>query len=224
MKKLVLIIFLFATTTSIGQSASEPDAKQLELAYTEICKTNKIYVFGYDFTRFKLIDVSRAGKDEKMKVVISEIIQKMNKRNLEKQFADWFNKDSVVFAQESVNKMNETIIPSKTIGTEFEYNPNKIPFDSLSPMIKRYQTGEMQGMGFVQIVECFFKENKEVTVWYVFFDIKSKRIIDSIKIKSDNAGGIANLSEYWTRGLQSNLEFYAKDYYLDVRKVCRKIK
>jgi hypothetical protein len=181
-----------------------------------------VYFFGYDFTDFRLIEAKRIGKDEKIKLFVNEVIELMNSKRDEKVFAGYLKKDTVVFSQSVVNTLNSAIKKENIIGSDIELVRHKIPKDSLQAMINRYDTKTLAGIGFVEIMECFYKPKKETSIWYVFFDIQSKKILDSYEGFNKDADSYHGLAEYWVVGVSTSMSFYFHDHYAKIRKAYKK--
>lgn len=211
MKKFTILIFCIITTSSFSQNYTSDD----------ICKTNKVYFFGYDFTNFKLMD-PKIVKDENMKRVVFEIIDIMNYKRDAINYSKLLKKDSVIFVQKIVNDLNAKTNQQDLIGSEIDFRPYSIPKDSLQNMVNRYDTKGMTGIGLVQIIECFYKRKKETTIWFVFFDIASKKILDSYETTNQYADSYHGLAAYWAVGVNYGLKAYLPEHYLKMRKACKK--
>lgn len=208
----LIAICIFITSISKAQTFS----------YADIFTAKKVYFYGYDFTNFKLIEAKRIGKDEKMKSFIFDLIQIMNVKRDEKVFAGYMKKDTVIFSQDIVNTLNTKINKENIIGSQIDVNRHKIPKDSLQLMINKYDTKGLSGIGFVEIIECFYKPKKETSIWYVFFDISSKKILDTYEGFNRDADSYHGLAEYWSVGVATSMGFYFNDHYKKVRKVSLK--
>lgn len=187
--------------------------------FDDIFKTNKVYDFGYDFTRAKVIESSDFGDDQ---AFIFGIIQFMNKTRDEKEYAKFFKKDTVISAQKIVNKLNSEIPKNKIKGAGWEMLDISIPKDSLQEIINAYDTKSMAGIGFVQIIESLYKPKKQTKVWFVFFDISSKKILDTFENTNKDADSWHGYSEYWSVGLRSAMGFFLSDHYHKARKDFKK--
>lgn len=213
MKTIKLVAF-FALLTLYTKSQT--------YSYGDIFNSNKVYFFGYDFTNFKLIEAKRIGKDEKMKSFIFEVIQLMNVKRDERVFAGYMKKDTVIFSQNIVNVLNQQKNKESIIGSEIDVTRHKIPKDSLQGMLNKYDTKGMSGIGFVEIMECFYKPKKETSIWYVFFDISSKKLLDCYEGFNKDADSYHGLAEYWVVGVATSMGFYFNDHYKKVKKVYHK--
>jgi hypothetical protein len=181
----------------------------------DIFKTDEIYFFGYDFTNFKLIDPGKIDNGESMKTFIFDLISKMNVERMDQiKCAYFFKKDTVIYFQKSVNTLNEKTNWRNLLGTE----KHSIPENSLQGMVNKYNTEGKSGIGLVEIMECFYKPKKQTTIWYVFFDMSSKKIIDTYETSNPDADSWHGLSEYWAVGVHSGFGFFLSDHYRKLQK------
>lgn len=187
--------------------------------YDDIFKTNKIYFYGYDFTDFKVIEDKEIGNEH---TFIFGVIQFMNDNRKEKLFEKILKKDTVIFDQNTVNDLNSKIPKYTIIASGKDILGHSITKDSLQNIVNRYNTNGKTGIGFVQIVECFYKPKKRTSVWFVFFDISSKKILDAYENINPDADSWHGFSEYWSVGLSSAIGLYVSDHYLQKRKAYNK--
>ena len=184
-------------------------------SYDDIFKSNKIYFFGYDFTKAKVMESKNIGNDQ---AFIFGIIQFMNETRKEKDFQKFFKKDSVVFFQNIVNQLNSKMPKDHIIATGIDILNPTISKDSLQEIINKYDTKELSGIGFVQIVETLNKSKKQTKQWFVLFDIRSKKILDLFENSNRDADSWHGYSEYWSVGLRIGMDFYIADHYSKIRK------
>ena len=85
-------------------------------------------------------------------------------------------------------------------------------------MVNRYNTEGKSGIGLVQIIECFYRPKKEASVWYVFFDIATKKILDAKEMFNNDADSYHGLAIYWCVGLSCELGQYRSKYYMKEHK------
>lgn len=203
MKQTLLIFLLLITLNILAQDAT----------MKEVYKTNKVYYYGYDFTHFKLVEPKRIDEGNAIKNVMYEWIGFWNEKLTERNYRNFLKKDTVIFIQEPVNSLNTKINPEKIIAKEFDaFKPHSIPKDSLQSIVNNYPIKETNGIGFVSIIECFYRDKKETSVWFVFFDINTKNIIDAFEVKSYDADGYG-LVKYWGVGYVYAINKYSAKYY-----------
>ena len=88
---------------------------------------------------------------------------------------------------------------------------NYIKADSLQQFIDRYNLTETDGIGLVMIVECFHKTTKRTSGYFVWFDISTKKIINSDYVDQKEADGYGMVN-YWAISLGGVTSNYAADY------------
>ena len=209
-KKLFFVLFLLPSLFSFSQDKT----------FNDVLNAKKVYFYGYDFTHFKLIEPKRNGQDAEMKGFIFELIQMLNDKNKEKEFERYIQKDTVIFAQETVNDLNTKIKQENILNAFIKPTFSK---DTLQNIINQYDTKGKTGIGFVEVMECFYKQKKETSIWYVFFDIATKQIIDAYETTNDDADSYHGLAAYWAVGVHSGMGSYrAKHYYPALKDLKKK--
>lgn len=108
-----------------------------------------------------------------------------------------FYKKSVYYDLRSVESINSTIDTNDLI----TLNSNVISSNELPGMISLYTKGnKKEGLGLSFIIESFDKPNAQASLWVVFFDIESKKILLSKHCVGKPAGfGIRN---YWAGAIR----------------------
>ncbi len=200
------ILFIFLLSSSLNFLAQENTIQ-------DIYETNKVYYYGYDFTHFKLVEPKRIEEGKAIKNVIYEWIGYWNEKLTERNYRNFLKKDTVVFTQDAVNSLNTKINAENIVAKEFDaFKPHIILKDSLQSIVNQYQIKETNGIGFVSIMECFYRDKKETSVWFVFFDIKTKNILDAFEVKDYDADGYG-LIKYWGVGYAYAINKYSAKYY-----------
>lgn len=208
-KKLFFVLFLSSSLFSFSQDKT----------FDDVLRANKVYFYGYDFTHFKFVEPKRIGQDAQMKGFIFELIQLNNDNHQEKDFASYLRKDTVVFTQETVNALNTKIKPESILDAFMKHSISK---DSLQSIVNQYDTQGKTGIGFVEIIECFYRQKKETSIWYVFFDISTKKIIDAFETTNPDADSYHGLAAYWGVGMNSGMGFYRSKHYIPASKEFKK--
>lgn len=207
-----IYFFIFLITLSVV-------SKSQNYTFDDIFRANKMYFFGYDFTRCKVVESNSIGNEQSF---IYGIIQFMNDNRNEKVYKRHFKKDTVFFVQNTVNLLNSKIPKDYLITVSMNNIEGGIPKDSLQEMINKYETKGMSGIGFVQIIESFYKPKKRTKLWFVFFDIESKIILDAFEATNKDADSWHGYSEYWSVGLNSGMGFFLGNHYYKERKAFKK--
>ena len=177
-------------------------------AEQKVFLSDKIVFFGYDFSQFKLAEIKRLHEPNQKKY-IPDWIDFLNQRRNEESYEKRLRKDKVIFdfdyTLESMRNYNESemIVISKHI-------LNK---DSLQSIIDSvWSKKHTYGVGFIVVVECFEKQTKKASAYFVFFDILSKKIlmVDYYARKGADGYGMAN---FWGTGMSEIITHYLADVY-----------
>jgi hypothetical protein len=212
----LLFAFLIITNVTNGQNYTRED----------IYTTNKVYFYGYDFSSYKLIDDNKPRSEQEF---IFSIIQIMNEHRPVGYYAEMLRKDTVIFDQTTVNTLNSKFQATSSKAPLLDMSGNinngilneaqsSISIDSLQNIVNKYNTNGKSGIGFVQVVECFYKPKKRSSMWFIFFDISSKKILDTFENTNPDADSWKGLATYWSVGLGSGMGFFLSDHYLKDRK------
>ena len=181
--------------------------------YEDIFKERSIYVFGYDFSRFKFVEPKRSDQGKEIKENIYGWVGWMNEHYTTKTFKGWFRKDTAIFSFNAINKINQEINPASIVAQEFESRQRYVlPKESLQEMVNKYELTEKEGLGFVCIIESFYKPKNEVSAYFVFFDIATKQILDATRFVNRDADGYG-LVRYWGTGLGITFKEYFSNVY-----------
>jgi hypothetical protein len=190
------VIFLFCLTSIHAQDASA------------ISSANEIVWYGLDFSKAKFV----GNVGSKMDVIKNKHMQSWNhlvasepdnfplKKELDKEIfydlrpVNEANAKTDVTAMESFNK----------VSTDFENS-------KLAEMVSSYSAGEKtSGVGLVFIVTCLDKLEENSTVYAVFFDIASHKILASKKFTGEvNGVGFRN---YWAGSWKNIIKKMDKKY------------
>ena len=203
--KLKIKIIAFCIISSSFKIFSQAQNTRIE-AFTK----NNLYFYGYDFSRCKLVEAKRIDKGNEIKIAFLDIINIMNTHFPEERYKKILKKDTLIFSQTAVNKLNAKIKAENTVDP---ITKNIIPKDSLQTIINQYEIKETIGIGLVQIMECLYRPKKEVSIWYVLFDINTRKILDAKEMFNYDSDSYHGLSTYWGVGIGAQLGFYKK-YYL----------
>jgi hypothetical protein len=170
--------------------------------------SEKVVFFGYDFSHFKLAEIKRLHEPNQKKY-IPDWIDFLNQRRDERSYEKRLQKYEVVFdfdyTLESMRKYDESemIVISKHI----------LHRESLQTIIDSvWSKKHTYGIGFITIVECFEKQSKTASAYFVFFDILSKEIlmVDYYARKGADGYGMKN---YWGTGMSEIITHYLADVY-----------
>lgn len=174
MKKYAILIFLFALQFTVT------DAQSVYTNESDVFGAKTFNFYGYDYTKLRLADATRIGQDlTKFFPGMSELLLKQfNQKEFEIMFKK--GKGNIPFKTTPTDTLNARINFGK-IATD---GPSKIAPDSIASMVKKYELSEKEGIGSVILLECFNRETKTISAYYVFFDISTRAIIYSKYIES----------------------------------------
>lgn len=177
-----------------------------------IFSTNEIYFYGYDFSHFKLAEAKRLNDGYQVKSFFVPWVGYMDANFPHSEISGKMGV-SLIPRYDVTIKLNELVNTSNVV-TIFEHLINQ---DIIVDAIKNYELQEQSGIGFVAIIECFYKATKTASVYYVFFDISTREILDSYRFTSTKTGGLG-LTSFWGKNLEANFKKYINKYYLSKKR------
>jgi hypothetical protein len=150
----------------------------------------KLIACGYDFGDLKLTETKRLNDD--MSQQVFSWIGFCQEHITDEKLAAWFKKDKVT------SNLAPTVARAKKLnGTELvTFVKHTIPQDSLQRIVEGYDIKEKTGIGFVIIMECFYKPQKTASAYFTFFDIATKKILLADHFSGKEADGYG-LTNYW---------------------------
>lgn len=166
-------------------------------------EANKIYFYGYDFSHFKFVEIKRFEQGELIKQLIPLWTEKVSKSLDAKHLKKWMGVDEVVTNYNATLKKSMELNSNSVIGVmKHELNKDSIPF-----WIQKYDFKETEGIGCIAFIECFYKDQKESSIWFAFFDLKTKEVYLTQRDDYRGADG-HGLDNYWAIGLSENVGHY----------------
>ena len=211
--KYFFIILLLASSKLYAQDVSV------------IYKTDTIFFFGYDFTHFTLAEnhvVNDPGR------YIFPWIMYISKYST----SYFYEKNllaTVLYDFTYTNSINAQIVKNLSVKKEeevtssfpllYDNNPllydNKISYildsDSLQRIISYYKLEQKEGVGLVAIMKYVNKAKEETLVYFVFFDLKTKRLLKIYESLSWGGGGIG-LTTHWGNSFIGNVQEFLYDF------------
>lgn len=197
MKKIILSLLVIASGTNVKAQ----DAKSA-LSSTEIVW------FGLDFTKAKFVGAfdqgagiaPATGSDMKTKWIPSWNALIAN----EPQHFDFkkvFRKDNVIYDLKSINELNTKI----DVDACMVYNEGTIDKSAVDAMIKNYKADvKKQGVGVSMVIENFNKTTQMASLYIVFFDIATKKVLVCEKMTGKAAG--IGMKNYWAGTIKTILK------------------
>lgn len=174
MKRHTALVLLFVLLCTVSK------AQNVYSTESDVFGAKTFNFYGYDYTKLTLADATRIGQDlTKFFPGMSELLLKQfNQKEFEIMFKK--GKGNIPFRTAPTDTLNAKINFGKIAAADLK----KIAPDTLSAMIKKYELNEKEGIGSVILLECFNRETKTISAYYVFFDISTRAIIYSKYIES----------------------------------------
>jgi len=201
MKRLYPILFVLLSFSCYSQNSK-----------SRIFNSNEIQFYGYDFSHFKLAEAKRVNNGYQIKGFIFPWIGWMDENYPYTKMSENMGV-KIIQNYEPTSDLNLNVDSKNVVSIQ----EHKIPYDTIVSIINNYKLSEKTGIGFVAIIECFYKATETASVHYVFFDIKTREILDSHRFISNKAGGFG-LTSFWGYNLYVNMKKYIKKYYLVEKK------
>lgn len=200
MRQLFLTVFLTVAAISSGQNLKE------------MLEADSAVWYGLDFSRAKLMGdfshPSAAGVKDGV-LIVERWIPEWNALVLKEAW----NFDVGAAIQKpktrkeiaSVMKLNAVINPDSIFSAEPIAYKFKNPEEQIGAMIKNYSDEKFRsGLGCVFIVESFNKKAVNANVYFVLFDIGSKKLIGYKRLMGTPKGG--GIRNYWAGAIKDIIE------------------
>lgn len=179
----------------------------LSFSLPSFSQVTEITFVGYDFTHFKLIDKNQKNTDLHQYVVGW---QRFAYRFMPyKKLANWLHVERVKYKTAYVESVNYEL-DGWSLVTEDKYS---LPEDSVKKIIDRYNLKDTSGIALAVIVESFEKKTENCSMYFTFFDLKTKKIIKLDHFVADEGHGIHGLQNHWGVGLYRTFAKYLKTDY-----------
>lgn len=204
--RLIIILFAFIPDQSIGQKT------KLGIEYKKnmdkLISANEIVYYGVDFSKCKITDAKWLNKTAIMKdVQIPEWIAILNK----KYGIDWvkgkLQKEKVTSDLNTIQMLCKDIKESELVS----FATYSFPIDSVTSFIESYKLPQTSGIGLVLIFENLNEPERYVTGYWTFFDIQTREILYSTKMKG-LPGSKYGYAQYWKEGMVEVFEYYLRYY------------
>lgn len=197
MKKIILSLLVLAGATGLKAQ----DGKSA-LAATEISW------FGLDFQKAKFVGafdqgmgaMPATGSDMKNKWIPSWNALVMNEpQNFD--LRKTFRKDNVTYDLKSVNELNQKI----DVDACMVYNDGTVTPEDVAACVKKYTADvKKSGIGVSMVIENFNKMNQMATLYVVFFDIATKKVLVCEKMSGKCMG--IGMKNYWAGAIKAILK------------------
>jgi len=209
MKKLLLMFLLCCV---IAPTYAQKKGQDIEYKYNIEAVINTPYIvwYGFDVSNSHMLDFAKYQQGKTiLGANIPAILANLDKIYTEKYVKRTTKKDSVVMDIITLQDLYVNIDPDKFIVTR----NIEISIDSIKAIVKNYILPQKEGIGIVVIIEMFNKPDKCVTGYMTFFDISTREVYYTIKMK-DDAGGSGGFNYYWGNGIYKlTTQFFYFGYY-----------
>jgi hypothetical protein len=172
--------------------------------------SQKLTFYGYDFTHLKVADQNRIGQP--LKKFFPKLSKFIQSETPEKKVKSLIKKDTLIYEPLVTEQLIETIENGRIASIK----PQTISQDTLQNCIKNYSLKEKSGIGSVMIFECFDKEAETVSLYFIFFDIATRKIIDSLHVSSHDRNSYNYMNDW--KPAASKAVRHAFDEYNEGRK------
>ena len=209
MKKIYLIIFLFALIFNLK---TYPQSKYILEEYSpnidKVFNSLSVVYYGVDMSMLKLTNPEKIGQDNFARHYIYAWISTYAKElPPEKYISKWLKKkDNFTFESEDVQKRTELVDEKWIIWEDYSFS-----LEQLKEIIQSYDLKQNSGLGFVINAENFNKKHEYMTLYYTFFDIQTREILWTTKIKGVPGGW--GMNGFWSNGLTNTLKIYIDKCY-----------
>ena len=169
--------------------------------------TSLVY-YGVDMSMLKLSNPMKIGQDNSVRHYIYAWISTFEKElPPDKYISKWLNmKNGFTFEPEDVQQRAELVDEKWIIRGDYSFS-----FEQLKEIIKSYDLNQSNGLGFVINAENFNKQHEYMTLYYTFFDIRTREILWTTKIKGVPGGW--GMNGFWSNGLTNSLKIFIDKSY-----------
>jgi hypothetical protein len=154
--------------------------------------------YGVDLTYLVLTDHEKFGQEEDLKRYILPWALEFNNKVDANKISKFFSRYNSAFQLKTSINTTADINKNKT-GDWISLDAFELPTSKLMNHVESYDLKETEGVGFVIIAENFNKETARASVFYTFFDIRTREILWAVKIKMAPVG--VGMTNYWVGGM-----------------------
>lgn len=215
MKKILLISLLSCLVVPLF---AQKKNQGIEYKYNieAIVKTPEVVWYGNDVSHSRMFDFKKFEEGEVIiKAQMPGILAELEYLYSEEFMKRNTKKDKVIFDMVSIQDLYKTNLDPK----EFIVSrPTEITIDEVKSIVANYKLPQKEGVGIVTIVEMFHKPEVVVTGYVTFFDIATREVYYSTKMKGV-AGARGGFNLYWSNGIKRIMQyFFVNGYYHKVVK------
>jgi hypothetical protein len=179
---------------------------------SEVFQTKSATWFGLDYSEAYFVGTDGFTNPEDIKDRIFDAWNLLVKNEYDKyDVGKYFRKENVDFSLENVNTRNAKIDINARI-TNDESKVQHLDEEKVQEIVDAYNFDAGQsGLGIVFIVECYSKTAVTGYYYVTLFDIESKKVLITERLKG-KAGGFG-FRNYWARTYYDVMKFIDKTMY-----------
>lgn len=189
-----------------GRVHDDPNAREFEFSDRKNSGTPIIY-YGIDFTLVKFIGSS--GFSDPVKIVdvyLDKINQKIIAESDKYDMGILFRRRDYDIDLDMLSGKNRSINPYEVVTN----SNHSISEDQIRQVISGYNPQAQEGIGLVIVMESLNKLRERGTMYFTFFDIKTKKIVHIRRESGEPSGfGITN---YWMKPIYEALKKLKRAY------------
>ena len=197
MKQIIILLVL-----SLHISAQE----------SKVYETSEIHFYGYDYQHFKLIDPKNIGKEEDVKQALPQSIGYAGTYHSAKYYHRILDWNVIINYQPTLNHI-KNINPANILA----HSVAPLNGDSIDSWINKYELPDKTGIGYIVFIDYIYKKTNTTSMWFVFFDLETRRVLLKQNHTSNKADG-NDLRSYFGEGIISNENYYLIDRFRKVQR------
>jgi hypothetical protein len=167
---------------------------------------DKVTWYGWDFSHFKITDHNAYGYV--VKTYIPKWVKKLNNYFPESQICRKLNKGNCSADLTSIQNLYQNV-DEKSLEAQTLF---ELSVDSIKEIVKQYTLPQKEGAGFVIIVETMNRPQRFVTAYITFFDISTRELYWTTKMKG-LPGGKHGVEQYYRNGMIEVYKYFFSKYY-----------
>jgi hypothetical protein len=206
--KAKLLIISFLVLSNVAFSQKRKHGIEYQYNVNTVLSATEIVYYGWDFSQFKMFAADKiSDADVILKDFIPTWIGMLNERYPPDQVAIHYKKKvtpNMVSVQDRIKKLTPD-----DIVTYMNYD---FSIDTVKKVVGSYNLPEQSGIGLSIILESYNKSERYVTGYVTFFDIQSREILWSTKMKG-LPGSKWGFTKYLFEGFVELYHYFVNDYY-----------
>lgn len=194
MKKILIVLLIASSLFSFSQSVSN------------VFEYKAVTFFGLDFTHTKCIGLGEfPGGAEMVNYYYPTWNQMFSEGNKSNPIGAPYKKKIVEY-DTAVYEMNRMVAMDEIIqAASFSFKKSQI-----EGFVEKYASSEKAGLGLVYMVEALNATNEYASIWIVFFDIGTGKILISEPARAEGKG--RKFEDLWTSAILRIYDNSSDDY------------